>query len=226
VDNGIDMRQWGSLNTWWLAGWLAGLALLAAAAAGAADSSSSGGTKVYRWVDDKGVVHYGDSVPAEFAQSERSVLNNQGVEVGHVEGGKSASQQAEQARAAELTQQRARHDQFLLSTYLSSKDIEQLRDERVGLMEAQIKSALVYIDTLGQRLNTLQDRAMHFKPYSGEPNARRMPDDLAEELVHTLNEARTQHQALDAKRREEVDTQAQFNNDIQRYHELTARPHG
>ena len=44
---------------------------------------------------------------------------------------------------------------------------------------------------------------MHFKPYSSEPDARRMPDDLAEELVHTLNESRTQRNALDAKRHEE-----------------------
>ena len=43
---------------------------------------------------------------------------------------------------------------------------------------------------------------MHFKPYSSEPNARRMPDDLAEELVRTLNEARTQRKALEAKRNE------------------------
>jgi len=42
--------------------------------------------------------------------------------------------------------------------------------------------------------------------------------------VHTLNEARIQRQALDGKRREETDTQAQFNSDIVRYRELTARP--
>jgi molecular chaperone DnaK (HSP70) len=52
-----------------------------------------------------------------------------------------------------------------------------------------------------------------------------MPDDLAEDLIHTMNEARAQVQALDAKRREETDTQVQFDSDIQRYRELTTRPH-
>ena len=197
------------------------VALALSLSAGAAGTSSGGG-KVYRWVDDKGVVHYGDSVPPEFSQSERSVLNDQGVEVGHIEGGKNAQQQADQARAASAAQQRAQHDQFLLATYLSTKDIEQLRDERVGLMEAQIRSATIYIDTLTTRLTALQDRAGRFKPYSSDANARRMPDELAEELVHTLNEARTQHQALDSKRNEIVETRAQFDNDIQRYRELTA----
>ena len=195
---------------------------LAVGSACAADSS--GGTKVYRWTDDKGVVHYGDTVPSEFTQNEHSVLNGQGVEVGHSEGGKNATQQAEQARAAAAAQQRAQHDQFLLSTYLSTKDIEQLRDERVGQMDAQIKAALVYIDTLRARLAALQERALHFKPYNTDPGARRLPDELAEDLVRTMNESRSQLQALDAKRREQDDTRVQFNGDIQRYHELTTRP--
>jgi hypothetical protein len=196
-------------------------ALALSMSAGAADSNS-GGSKVYRWTDDKGVVHYGDSVPSEYSHTERSVLNNQGVEVGHIEGSKNAQQQAEMARAANAAQQRAQHDQFLLATYLSTKDIEQLRDERIGLMDAQIRSATVYIDTLATRMAALQDRAEHFKPYSSDAKARRMPDELAEELVHTLNESRTQHLALDSKRNEEVETRAQFDGDIQRYRELTA----
>ena len=51
-----------------------------------------GHRRVYRWTDDKGVVHYGDTIPAEYSDNERSVLNGQGVEVGHVEGSKSAAQ--------------------------------------------------------------------------------------------------------------------------------------
>jgi hypothetical protein len=197
--------------------------LLGTGTAGAADSS--GGGKVYRWTDEKGVVHYGDSVPSEYAQSERSVLNSEGVEVGHMEGGKNAAQQAAQARIAAAAQQRAQHDQFLLSTYLSTKDIEQLRDERMAQEEGQIKATLIYIDTLGTRLAGLQERAMNFKPYNTEPSARRLPDELAEELVRTLNESRSQQRALDAKRQEESETQAEFNGDIQRYHELTTHPH-
>jgi len=198
---------------------------LAIAGTAEATDSSSGAPQVYRWVDDKGVVHYGDSVPIEFAQSDRSVLNKQGVEVGHVEGGKSPAEEAARAAAEEQARQRAQHDQFLLSTYVSSKDIEQLRDERLGQMDAQIKAAMAYIDTLNARLNALAERAMGFKPYSTESSARRMPDDLAEDLVHTINELRSQHRALEVKQREQVDAREQFEVDIRRYRELTARPH-
>jgi len=210
--------------------WLrvAAVGLVAAAAmplaSAAQNGSSSGPAPTYRWVDDKGVVHYGDSVPTEYSHNERSVLNGQGVEVGHVEGGKIPAEQAARARADEIARQQDQHDQFLLTTYLSTKDIEQLRDERLAEMDAQIRAATSYIDTLGGRLSALAERAMIFKPYSGEPTARRMPDDLAEDLVHTANEVRNQRLALDAKRREQLDTRAQFEGDIQRYRELTTRP--
>jgi hypothetical protein len=47
-----------------------------------------------------------------------------------------------------------------------------------------------------------------------------MPDDLAEDLVHTLNELRTQNNAVATKNEEETSLKAQFQADIERYREL------
>ena len=199
---------------------LTGVALAALAAA--AQAAQSPGT-VYKWTDEKGVIHYGDSVPPEYAQGERSVLNSRGVEIGHVDGMNNAAAAAEKARVAEMARDKAQHDQFLLSTYLSTKDIEQLRDERLGQIDGQIKASSLYIDGLGTRLAALEDRAMHFKPYSSEGNARRMPDDLAEELIRVHDETRNQRRALDAKRKEQSDMRAQFEADIARFRELSAK---
>jgi hypothetical protein len=196
-------------------------AAVAAAAANAPSAMTPGQT--YRWTDDKGVVHYGDSVPSEYAQQERSVLNGQGVEVGHVAGRKSAAELAQQAKADELARQRAQHDQTLLSTYVSAKDIEALRDERLAQIDGQLQASSTYLESLATRLGALQERAMQFKPYSNEANARRMPDELAEELVRTANEARNQRKALEAKRAEQADMRVQFEADIQRFRELTAK---
>jgi hypothetical protein len=201
------------------------LNLVALCAAGAAVAANSPGTpaQTYRWTDDKGVVHYGDSVPPEYSQSERSVLNGQGVEIGHVAGHKSGAELAQQAQADELARQRAQRDQTLLSTYVSAKDIEALRDERLAQIDGQLQASSTYLESLATRLGALQERAMQFKPYSSEPNAHRMPDDFAEELVRTSNEARNQRVALEAKRTEQATLRAQFEADIQRFRELTAK---
>lgn len=188
-----------------------------------ADPSSSGGVTVYKWTDEKGIVHYGDSIPSQYSQDERSLLNSQGVEVGHVAGNNAASA-GERMRAEELARQKAQHDQFLLSTYLSAKDIEQLRDERLSQIDGQLRASSAYIDNLGTRMLALVDRTSHFKPYSSEANARRMPDDLAEELVSVYNETRNQRRAVEEKKKEQADMRAQFEADIVRYRELTSRP--
>jgi hypothetical protein len=197
-----------------------GPALPSAAASGATSSSPS---QTYRWIDDKGEIHYGDSVPPEYAGRERSVLNGQGVEVGHVDAPKTPAQLAAQAQAEELARQNAQRDQTLLSTYVSVKDIEALRDERLAQIDGQLQATSTYMESLASRLGALQERAQQFKPYSSDPNARRMPDDLAEDLVRTSNELHNQRKGLDDKRREQAEMRAQFESDIQRFRELTSK---
>ena len=176
----------------------------------------------YKWVDDQGVVHYGDSIPPQYAQKESSVLNKQGVQVGHKDALKSPAQLAAEGAAAEQAARQKQHDNFLLATYTSVKDIEQLRDERLLQIKGQRVAAEQYVASLGERLSTLQTRAQNFKPYSSRPDARRMPDDLAEQMVHTINDIRTQKAALSTSQEEENKTQAQFQADIDRYRELRA----
>jgi hypothetical protein len=188
-------------------------------------SAADGALRVFKWTDDKGIVHYGDGVPAEYSQNERSVLNGQGIELSHSPGQRSAAELSAEEQAAQEAAQRAQHDRFLLATYASEQEIEQLRDERLDQITGQIKASSSYIDSLGSRLAALQERAMHFAPYSSASDARRMPDELAEELVRTVNESRSQRAALETKRREEADMRAQFETDLQRYRELTAARH-
>ncbi len=174
----------------------------------------------YKWVDEQGVTHYGDHVPPQYSQQQRSLLNNQGVEVSHVDAALSPEQAAAAARKkAELLRQR-QHDSFLVSTYTSVADIEALRDVRLDQLQGQRQATEQYVESLRSRLGALQARALGFAPYNSNADARRMPDDLAENLVRTLNEMRQQTAALTAKGDEEKTLRAQFDADIQRYREL------
>src|SRR3954447_18581929 len=79
------------------------IAAVASASIGAyaANNSSSGANKggeTYRWTDEQGVVHYGDRIPPQYAQQERSVLNSQGVEVRRLDAQKTPEQRAAEER--------------------------------------------------------------------------------------------------------------------------------
>jgi hypothetical protein len=194
--------------------------LLAAAYAGTNSSTSSKSSVAYRWVDEQGVVHYGDHIPPQYAGKDRAVLNGQGVEVGHLDAQKTPEQIATEARDRAAQMRQRQHDAFLITTYTSVKDIEALRDLRLDQLHGQRAAAEQYLDTLRSRLATLQNRAMLFQPYSSNSNARRMPDDLAENLVRTVNELDVQNRALTAKHEEETSLKSQFQADIERYRAL------
>lgn len=197
-----------------------GVAALVPAPAHAANGDH--GPLVYRWVDEKGIVHYGDRIPPQYAQQDTTVLNGEGVVVNRVAAPKTAAELAQAARAQAQELAQKQRDNFLLTTYTSVKDIEQLRDERLEQLKGQRAAAEQYIASLHERLLALQARALLFKPYNPEPRARRMPDDLAEDIVRTLDEERTQRTALATKDQEETAMRAQFQSDIDRYRELRA----
>ena len=153
----------------------------------------------YRWVDEQGVVHYGDSIPPQYAEKAHELLNKQGVEVGHTDAQMTPEQLAIAAREQAEILKRKQHDSFLVTTYTSVKDIESLRDTRLEQLQGQRVAAEAYVDNLHSRILALQNRAKLFRPYSQRADARRMPDDLAEDLVRTLNELHNQSNALTAK---------------------------
>ncbi|HEY2036498.1 MAG TPA: DUF4124 domain-containing protein [Steroidobacteraceae bacterium] len=186
--------------------------------------NSDKGPVAYRWVDEHGVVHYGDTIPPKYARDSRQIINSQGVEIGHVDAERTPAQLAAEAKASQRRVAQKQHDYFLLSTYTSVKDIESLRDERLSQIQAQQTAAQQYVESLQSRLTSLQSRAQDFQPYSTKSNAPRMPDDLAQELVHTLNEVRLQHQAMQARAAQEDQVRAQFQSDIERFEQLKAAP--
>lgn len=194
--------------------------LLTVMAVHAANGGDGKGTRTYRWIDDNGVVQYGDKIPPEYATRERAVLNSQGVVIQKLEAQKTPEQIAAEVEAARLRAEREQRDQFLLTTYTSVRDIEALRDERLVQLRGQVTAAQAYIATLDERLGALSVRAQGFRPYAADPRARPMPEGLVEDIVRTMNETRSQRKALDGKRAEETDLLARFDADIRRYREL------
>ena len=87
--------------------------------------------RLYRWVDSEGVIHYGDTIPAEYSDLERQVVNEHGITVDVMDAKKTEEEIAEDLRQEELRQARElqrRQDHALLATYLSVDEILLHRD--------------------------------------------------------------------------------------------------
>jgi hypothetical protein len=182
---------------------------------------------VYRWVDDDGSLHYGDRVPPEFASIGHDLLNDQGIEIGHVEGEKTAEEKAEAARRAELLAEQLKvrdakllRDKVLLSTYLSVEEIEALRDRRMELVAGQIHVTQLYLDNLRAKLIKLEKEAKRFSPYSINSKARPIDEKLSRELSDTLDSIMLYEQNMARSRGEQTQLMAKFSSDIDRFRQL------
>ncbi len=196
------------------------LAIPLAAGAAAPTSPSNNGRVLYKWVDKDGVTHYGDHVPPEYASQEQHILNSQGYEIKHLDAQKTAEQAAADEQKRIDADQRQLRDKNLLSTYASVQEIERLRDQRLTLIADQIKVTNQFLETLNGRMKKMRAESMHFRPYSSDPKAPPMPDQIAEDLVRLTSDVRTQEQNLKQKHGEESAMSIQFESDIDRFKEL------
>jgi Domain of unknown function (DUF4124) len=212
------------MNAWSVKLLLPALALaLLAGAAGAAGAQSDKQKKLYRWVDRNGQVHYGDSIPAEYAEQDRDVLNKQGVKVGREEGTitpEEAAAKAAEEKAAREEQKRKLRDRVLLQTYQSVQELEILRDNRLDLVDAQLTIQEQSLSNLRAQRAQIERMAARYAP--ANPGAQPLPDEVAADLERSASDIATQETNLQRRRQERENIRQTFEADIKRYQELRA----
>lgn len=180
-------------------------------------------SKVFKWIDEDGIVHYGDSIPARYRDLPKEIVNDHGVTIDNLEGKKSEEQleaeRLEQERLVAIEMQK-RADQALLATYLSVDEILMHRDRRVELFQAQSRVTELYLRNLERRLHKLRTEAANFQPYSEDPKAPMIGEDLEEDLRKTREIIARHERNLEKYQADEQQIIARFDGDINRFKAL------
>ena len=120
---------------------------------------------LYRWVDEKGVVHFGDRIPAKYAKIEREIYSSQGLVIEVLPAEKTKEQLVAEELQRQLTieQERlgklaAHRDNTLLSSYRNVSDIERARDEKLAQISTQIQLLDLNLENLRQQQENLEVR--------------------------------------------------------------------
>lgn len=167
---------------------LALVTALVAAGASPADAAA----KVYRWVDEQGVVHFGDAIPPEYSRQPHEVLDNRGV--------RTAVHGEPLEQKSPVTDSR---DRALLATYTSVDEIEAVRDRRVGYLVSQNQVALDRMKELLARRTNL----------AANPDA-------VNELATVEQRIREYDNEIERRNVEIARIRDQFDGDIERFAEL------
>jgi len=179
--------------------------------------------RVYKWIDENGIAHYGDSVPAEYRDMEKTILNEHGVMIDSIRGKKTEEEIAEELRLAELEaaiKAQKQQDAALLATYMSVEEILMHRDRRVELFQAQTRVTELYLRNLDRRLEKLLAEAAGFQPYSEDPEAPMIDPDLSKDILTTRETIERHEGNLKRFETDEAEIKKRFEKDINRFKRL------
>ncbi|MGD8977136.1 MAG: DUF4124 domain-containing protein [Gammaproteobacteria bacterium] len=164
----------------------------------------TGAGKVFKWIDKDGNVHYGDSVPPEYA--------DQVFGKGEVD-----DEDLEKARQEE-------QDRILLKTYLSVEDIERVRDRRIDQLKARQEVTSRHLGNLNERLVELEKLAEESSvdPETGENVGT--PDDVLFDIQQTQDSIKVYEDRMARNENEQRTIQEKFASDISRFRALKGLP--
>jgi hypothetical protein len=172
--------------------------------------------RIVKWKDDKGVTHYGDSIPAQYSNRENSLINQQGITVKH---NKPITYQDESLSLAKIEQDKK--DKALLSAFTNESEIDLARDRNLQLDQVTLEGLQLQKTNSQKRLTENQKYANGFVK-----NKKAVPADLATDIKTNQAEVLKIDQQIVERKTTMDATRKRFDDDKKRYILLRSRANG
>ncbi len=178
--------------------------------------------KIVKWVDEKGVTHFGNSQPGATTGLGSQTLNAQGIPTNTQANQQTAAAVAAQAKHQEelkLSQaKQAAADQRLIDSYASEQDLERNYQQNVELLDQQIESTQSDIENRQKGLNKLVATAAE-NERAGKPVA----EQIKMMIVNERAQIETQKAYIATRQAARVTAKTQFDANLKKYREVVAR---
>lgn len=182
--------------------------------------------RTYKWVDDKGVTQYGDTIPPEFKDKANAELSRRGITIKKTDQALTPEEirarkegearlQQEELRAKE----QKRRDQALLQTFTTERDIELKRDRDLQQIELGIANNQSVLKSAEKRLAENRARADAFTK-----GAKPIPDGLKQDIESDENEKRRLESLIGQKHQELGVVREKYDDYKRRFAELRSSP--
>ncbi|MGA7750538.1 MAG: DUF4124 domain-containing protein [Gallionella sp.] len=180
--------------------------------------------KLYKWVDDNGVTHYGEVIPPEFANKDRVELDKSGRVVKTEEvltpekrlAKEKADAKKHEEEQAAIEQQR--RDKTLVNTYNNVKEIDQARGRSLQQIDAHINVINSSIKAANDNLAGLKKEADGYTKRNKD-----IPDSLKDDLQNAQARLDKLNKDLEKPLADKATVEARYNADKARYIELTGK---
>lgn len=181
--------------------------------------------KLYKWVDEKGNVHYSDKVPPEAAKLAREEKNQDGVTVKQVARAKTqeelaaeAAQRVKDEEARKLAEAQAQADRALMLSYTTEDDLIRARDQELGVIDANMTTAKL---TIGSQEKNLSDLLAHAADF--ERNKKPVPQKVTDSITHVRAQIEAQQKTLKEREAAKEIVRKDYEAKLLRWRELSAK---
>lgn len=199
---------------------LAGISALAAALGASAVQAG----KLYKWTDEKGVVHYSETLPADAKDRSNTEIDKRGRELRKNDAALSPAQikaieddkDRRKAEEKQLAEQK-RRDNALLNTYTTEAEIDGARDRALAGATQSLQAIEARLKTTRGKIEGLRKQAADWKA-KGKP----VPEPLKEEIASAEREDTKIGADLKNKQAELENLRQKYEYDKNRFRELVA----
>ena len=173
-------------------------------------------------MDDKGQMHFGDSIPPKYQRKAHYEMNDSGIVIERRAAQKTAEERREErmlvrerAMVLKLKKEKRQRDRVLLDTYTTERDLILARDARLDAVRAQIQLAESIVRDSNKKIESLEVRVAEIKESNREVPTNVYRDiENHQQQIALYNVVKSGHE----KRRNTVSMQ--FNNYIERFRAL------
>jgi hypothetical protein len=176
----------------------------------------------YKWVDDKGQMHFGDSIPPKYQRKAHYELNDSGIVIERRAAQKTAEERREErmlvrerAMVLKLKKEKRQRDRVLLDTYTTERDLILARDARLDAVRAQIQLAESIVRDSNKKIASLEVRVAEIK----ESN-REVPTNLYRDIENHQQQIALYNVVKASHEKRQNTVSMQFNNYIERFRAL------
>ncbi len=177
--------------------------------------------KLYKWVDDKGVTHYGEVIPPEYTNKSNVLLNDKGrlikrnEEINNTERRANEEDEAKKRSDNEAKLELSRKDKALLNTFSNEKEIDLARDRNLHQVESLISSIQSLQRAARESLKNYQQEAEGIKRAG-----RKIPVSLQADITESENKLAKLQLDLVKAQEKAVLVKASYEVDKTRFREL------
>jgi hypothetical protein len=184
--------------------------------------STTAEAKLYKWVDDKGVTHYGEVIPPEYANKSNVLLSDKGLlikrteEINNKERRANVEDEAKKRIDNEAKLEQSRKDKALQNTFSSAEEIDLARDRNLHQVESLISSIQSLQKTARENLKNYQQEAAERKRAG-----RKLPVSLQADITESENKLAKLQLDLVKAQEKAVTVKSNYEADKMRFRELS-----